>query len=229
MYTIYLIQGPEERHKYIGLTRLTLEERFKAHWSSRNSTGRKSCQLSRTLCKYGKAAFTITAIASDIATLAEAAKREIHWIATYNTFKGLGMNATAGGEGTKGQVFSAATKAKMSKAKKGIPLTEAHKLALRSASRSPLSAATKAKIARNNKKRKHLPCTREALSKNQRIHGVGLPVGVSLITHHIAPGALVFKGRLRHKNKSLHGPRRDNIIDAYADRLRLEREHLNGQ
>ena len=111
---------------YIGKTTRTIEYRWKQHIRDARNPN-KDTVLGRAITKYGKDAFTIEVIVSNVPVLF-LNSFERYWINYYNTFNGIGYNCTAGGDGTykvtpwnKGKtgVFSQETIEKMRNAKLG--------------------------------------------------------------------------------------------------------------
>lgn len=82
---------------YIGKTEKSLEERWKLHIKDSYREALKDRPLYRAFNKYGIKNFIIELIEETESP----EEREIYWISFYNTFKGSGYNATAGGEGRK--------------------------------------------------------------------------------------------------------------------------------
>lgn len=123
---IYKITNNISKHMYIGKTTRTIEYRWKQHIRDARNPN-KDTVLGRAITKYGKDAFTIEVIVSNVPVLF-LNSFERYWINYYNTFNGIGYNCTAGGDGTykvtpwnKGKtgVFSQETIEKMRNAKLG--------------------------------------------------------------------------------------------------------------
>mgnify|MGYP003563350001 CR=1 FL=1 len=185
---IYKLTNRVTGNMYIGLTTRTPIERFKEHWEHRTTERCKDYPLYKALRKYGKRGFaleTLEEVPDD-----QLEKREIYWIALYDTYKGKGYNITPGGlrgPSQQGAKRSQATRKKISLAKKGVklgpppkerrekiskalkgkPKTKAHKEALSKAweTRSPFTEET------IEKKRKSM------LGKNSKVYVLVSPLG----------------------------------------------------
>ena len=79
-------------------------------------------------------------------------RRMIRWYGRKDTYTGILLNLTDGGEGTSGRVFTEETKQKMSEAKKGKK-------------RKPFSEETKQKMSLSRKGKKGNPCSEETKQK----------------------------------------------------------------
>ena len=92
VYRITTTASKKGRYGYVGQTRTSLYERF------RNHVREGSCcrVLGSALKKYGKSAFVIEVVESDI-PLELLSEREIHWIAHFQTYVN-GYNCTIGGD-----------------------------------------------------------------------------------------------------------------------------------
>ena len=91
---IYLIENQLNKHKYIGKTYLTIEERWKQHKKDAKKDDCLHHPLYAAINKYGIDNFIITLI-EETENLEE---REKYWIAYYNSYYD-GYNATTGGDG----------------------------------------------------------------------------------------------------------------------------------
>lgn len=91
---IYLIENQLNKHKYIGKTYLTIEERWKQHKKDAKKDDCLHRPLYAAINKYGIDNFIITLI-EETENLEE---REKYWIAYYNSYYD-GYNATTGGDG----------------------------------------------------------------------------------------------------------------------------------
>jgi len=87
---IYCITNKTDNNKYIGLTTIGLNERFKQHTKAYSYIG-------KAIRKHGKDNFTIEQI-DEAETKEELCDLEIYWIGKHNTFD-EGYNLTRGGEG----------------------------------------------------------------------------------------------------------------------------------
>ncbi|ETT37032.1 hypothetical protein C161_11003 [Paenibacillus sp. FSL R5-192] len=115
MYDIYVITNKVNGKRYVGYTSKGYESRFNDH--IKQSRGSSERYLCRAIRKYGKDQF-YTELIEQVETLAEAAEREKHFIGKMKTFAhnkdAHGYNATLGGEGMNGAVFSKETRKKIS-------------------------------------------------------------------------------------------------------------------
>jgi group I intron endonuclease len=159
---IYLIRNMVNGKGYVGQTAGLVEQRFQEHIAASN----RGCgfALYRGMRKYGVENFSISEVAScDDSLLNDLEK---HYVKFYGTFSpvGHGYNMTIGGDGSLGYTMSDESKAKMSLAKKGKPMSEAGKQARRGKiawnrgmkkpkpvrvkkARKPVSEETRAKMA----------------------------------------------------------------------------------
>lgn len=128
-FVVYCHTNKINNKKYIGITCQELNERF------RNGNGYKaSPHFYKAIQKYGWDNFTHEIIYSNLSE-SEAKEKEIELILAYNTRnKDFGYNITPGGEGYSGEDnpwtgrhHTDEAKAKMSKARKGIPKSEEFK------------------------------------------------------------------------------------------------------
>jgi len=100
---VYLIKNTVNSKCYVGVTKRTVEDRWKLH--KKDAAGQRSVQtIHNAIRKYGVNEFEISEIdsAENIPDLYE---KEKYWIAYYNT-KLFGYNETNGGEGTLGLKLS---------------------------------------------------------------------------------------------------------------------------
>jgi len=110
--TIYVLTNTVNNKQYVGLTKGTIQNRFKCH--VQDSRAGSECAIHRAIRKYGKEAFLLEAV-DTAPTLAELKLKEIEWIARLGTF-GNGYNMTRGGDGCNGHKRSEETKGKLRKA-----------------------------------------------------------------------------------------------------------------
>ncbi len=119
---IYLIRNLVNGKGYVGQTSSSIEERFSEHVAASN----RNCSnaLYKAMRKYGIENFFISKVASCDSLLLN--DLEKHYIRFYGTFAptGHGYNLTLGGDGVLGYTMSDESKAKMSLAKKGKPMSE---------------------------------------------------------------------------------------------------------
>lgn len=111
--SIYLVTNQIDGHTYIGVTRFTVEKRWKEHkWKSRQ---KQNSWFHKAIAKHGAENFTVTAVASCLSSdTAWAVEQDVilSFLPTYNQ--------TNGGEFTAGKrCLSAETKLKMSSSQKG--------------------------------------------------------------------------------------------------------------
>lgn len=99
---IYKITNRVNNKVYIGQTHFTIEHRWKQHLKNFNIEHRKQ-PLYAAFTKYGIENFYIEKI--EEVKCEDLDKREMYWIAYYNSFKG-GYNATAGGKGSVKYIWS---------------------------------------------------------------------------------------------------------------------------
>jgi group I intron endonuclease len=130
--------------------------------------------LTRAFKKHGKENFTCVLLEA-VETKEDLNSREIFWIDKLNSRDPrVGYNITAGGEGTIGYIHTEEAKTKMSRAKKGKPLTDAHKKAIGLASKGhSMSNISKEKLRESRLGTKHTDETRrkmhEAHQKNPKV------------------------------------------------------------
>ncbi|UPK45895.1 GIY-YIG nuclease family protein [Paenibacillus pabuli] len=119
MYDIYVITNRINGKRYVGYTSKGYESRFNDH--IKQSRGPSERYLCRAIRKYGTDNF-FTEVIEQVDTLSEAAQREMFFINELNTFAhkrgSHGYNATLGGEGMNGVVFSEETRNKISESHK---------------------------------------------------------------------------------------------------------------
>jgi group I intron endonuclease len=128
---VYKITNKVNGKVYIGQTSFTPEKRFRQHCHKSNSS---VSYIDAAIQKYGKENFEI-GLLDTAETVNELNEKEMFWIAYYDSIHPKGYNLTKGGSG---MLASDITKEKMRIAKlgrpsgrKGKPLSEAHKEALR--------------------------------------------------------------------------------------------------
>ena len=164
---VYKITNKIDRKMYIGQTKNSLESRWRSHL-----TNNKCVLLARALKKHGKKCFEIKIMAR-CNSLEEMNHREAYYIKIFNTLAPNGYNIRSGG---KVSAISEESKRKMSKAKKGIKLSEAHKLHLSMASArkgKKLSLYEKSLISKANTGRKRP----DLAERNRLMKGKFLVVG----------------------------------------------------
>jgi group I intron endonuclease len=121
MGQVYILRDNHNGKMYIGLTKRTLDKRFVAHRCCANKNA--STPLYNSLRKYGEDSFDMFYIDVEFDELL--GPLETALIEIYNTIWPNGYNFTTGGES--GFKMSEASRMKMSKLRKGVPLSEQHK------------------------------------------------------------------------------------------------------
>jgi len=91
MYKIYLITNIENKKKYVGITKFSIEERFVQHT-------KRGFLLTEAIQKYGKQNFSIELV-EEVESAERAYELEIFYIQKYNTKVPNGYNLTDGGDG----------------------------------------------------------------------------------------------------------------------------------
>jgi group I intron endonuclease len=127
---IYVVTNTITGKRYVGQTRLNIQRRWKAHVNAA-ATGRSgSTALSRAIVKYGVRAFDVR-VAVELAVGAAQAdldSAERRLIAELGTMVPAGYNLRAGGNGS--GALHPDTRARMSAARMGKPMSAAARLAL---------------------------------------------------------------------------------------------------
>lgn len=95
MAYIYKITNKINNKMYIGLTKYTVEYRFKEHCRKKNNKHCYNYPLYRAMRKYGDENFFV----EEIEETDNPKEREIYWIDYFDTYNN-GYNATRGGEDT---------------------------------------------------------------------------------------------------------------------------------
>jgi group I intron endonuclease len=123
---IYKITNLVNGKIYIGQTRRTVKIRWKEHLSNSFNLN-KDNKLYQAIRKHGTENFSIETIDS-ANTLIDLNKKEIYWIDFFNSFK-YGYNSTLGGDDNPMNYEHLRIKAglKISKARKGVPLSPKHR------------------------------------------------------------------------------------------------------
>jgi group I intron endonuclease len=125
---VYCIENTVNGKKYVGVTRNTIQNRFKKHVYDARYGSQTS--LHRSIRKHGKRAFIITQI-DEASSQEEMFQKERDWIIKLNT-RECGYNLTDGGEGGPHN-HSEETKMKISVANtgvsrgSGVPKTRKHR------------------------------------------------------------------------------------------------------
>ena len=94
---VYCIENIINGKKYIGVTKRSVEQRFKAHKRTALNKNSKKCHIHDAMLKYGIQHFEIKEIDSATST-EELFEKEKYWIKQLDT-KNTGYNETDGGEG----------------------------------------------------------------------------------------------------------------------------------
>jgi group I intron endonuclease len=94
-YTVYFIENEVNHKGYVGMTSMSVRERFQEHLSAARTGGEYT--ISHAIRKYGEENFRAFAI-EEAETEAEAGRLEQKWIRLLDTYEGQGYNETAGGE-----------------------------------------------------------------------------------------------------------------------------------
>lgn len=115
MYLIYRFTSKTSNKSYIGLTSKTIEQRWLGH--CQESKRRQKYHFHRAIAAYGIEDWSSEILMSNIPTLDEANKWEMHFIKKYRTFEpDVGYNMTLGGDGCRA---NESTKKKLSEKLKG--------------------------------------------------------------------------------------------------------------
>jgi len=124
VHSIYQLTNTVNGKIYIGLTN-NYKKRLREHSYASNDY-----YISRAIRSYGWASFT-SEVLETASSLPKAREREKHYISELcSNNPTIGYNLTEGGEGTLGVSPTAATRAKMSKAKTGRTLSPSHRQAI---------------------------------------------------------------------------------------------------
>ena len=124
MGNIYKITNCKNNRQYVGLTTMTIEDRWKLHIvASRRK--KSTAVLSKAIRKYGEASFDVECL--EICETALLREREKFWIAKEKTHLDHGgYNMTLAGDGLLGYRHTEETKKKMSESRMGKKLSKAH-------------------------------------------------------------------------------------------------------
>lgn len=134
MFSIYIITNDVNGKRYVGQTIKPVAIRFSQHVSV-SRPGVRGSALHRAIAKYGRAAFTVSTIAT-CETKVRADELECAWIGfTRSDSRDVGYNLTEGGGGIVGLVHTPESRAKMSAARKGKPHTAEHRARIGAAHR----------------------------------------------------------------------------------------------
>jgi len=122
---IYCIENKLNHKKYIGLTKRTIEDRWKQHLyeSNKNDSWEWNTPLGNAIKKYGKDNF-IVYVLEKCSSIEELKKKEIEFIASEKTLVQFGgYNLSHGGDGRLGYKLSEETKRKIGESNKGKTYT----------------------------------------------------------------------------------------------------------
>lgn len=93
---IYLVICNKSRKQYVGLTRMTPEQRWRHHVRTALE-GRSKAPLAKAIRKWGVTAFSVNVLEEGL-NQEELPERETYWIRKLNTNKPKGFNARPGGQ-----------------------------------------------------------------------------------------------------------------------------------
>lgn len=202
---IYKCRNKLNNKVYIGQTIKTLEYRKKKHYRDCNSYNFK---FYIALKKYKKCDFEWCVIdtANNIKCLN---KKEIYWIAYYNSFK-EGYNSTIGGGGTSGYSHSTKTKDKMKGRK--------------------ISVETRNAVSKSNAERVISIATKEKMTKSHLKKHEGENNGNSKIKENDALNIieLFYKGITTSEIAKLHNISDNSVRDIISGRTwkHIDRSHI---
>lgn len=147
---IYLVTNLTNDKSYVGKTLQSIELRWKRHLRTQHKSA-----LHKAIDKYGLSSFEVKELCRVPVELLN--QQEQRWISKLNTLSPNGYNLTLGGDGSYGFKHDEKAKDKMSKAKKGKPISKITKLALEEALKKNhprkgviLTEETKVKISKAN-------------------------------------------------------------------------------
>ena len=157
---IYKIENIINGKVYIGMTKSNTPNR---RWSyhKRDRKRNKNIPLYKAMNKYGIENFNLIVLESEIENIEELIKKEIYYISLYeSTNSSKGYNCTTGGEGVSGIIGEKNHRygkkniklSEFNKSRKGIPLSESHKIAIKNGSKR--LPHTQAAIEKMREKRK---------------------------------------------------------------------------
>lgn len=138
---IYVVWNTRNGKLYIGKTRGSVAKRWTAHVKAAEK-GSKLC-FHAAIRKYGIESFRVALLSSFASSVEDLNNQECYFIGKYRTYPptlGYGYNLSPGGDGgavvAKFKKITDATREKMSAAKRGRPLSAAHKQHLSEAIRA---------------------------------------------------------------------------------------------
>lgn len=146
MFKVYVITNNINNKKYVGITKYSIEERFKNHLKNKSKTKK----LSNAIKKYGSVNFKIELLEEHSnETIYNAEK---YWIAFFNS-NITGYNMTSGGEGCVDREVSAETREKLriSISKHRNSLTNEQRKQLTKAANSKKRGYKESEISKNKK------------------------------------------------------------------------------
>lgn len=122
IYSIYKITNKTNGKHYIGFTSKSIQKRLQDHVNMAKQGSQN--YIHRAIRKYGKDNFITELIYQSHELDDTLNNMEPHFIAEYNTFKGVGYNMTIGGEGTIGYKWSDKQRKTLSEYSKQLVLEE---------------------------------------------------------------------------------------------------------
>lgn len=146
--TVYALCSSEDmRERYIGQTVETLQHRLKYHYRDANRPGRTHLHVCRWINYVLRDGHEVVIIPLQFDSVW--AEDEIWWIAEYRAHGYNLTNATAGGEGMLGYVWSEESRQKVSQKMKGKKKSPEHRAAVIEAikSRPPATAETRQRLS----------------------------------------------------------------------------------
>lgn len=166
---VYLARNRVNGKGYVGKTKRSLDQRVKEH----HAAAEKGSDLAfhRALRKHGFGSFEWSTLMelSDFTDIGEAEAyldvREREFIRLFETFGPKGYNLTEGGDGVKGLVHSAETRARMSEARRG---EKNHNFGKNWGRQGPHTEETKRKLSEANMGSHHTEEARKKISEALR-------------------------------------------------------------
>ena len=161
---IYLARNKVNGKAYVGKTKRSLDQRAKEHAAA---AAKGSPQpLHRAIRKHGMESFTWHELINGECSEDELDLFEQHFIAEHGTYGSGGYNATLGGDGVKGLVHSAETRAKMSESRKG---EKNHNFGKDWGRKGPHTEEAKQKMSEAKLGSQHTEETRQKIGKAQYV------------------------------------------------------------
>ncbi len=141
-FIVYLLTNRITGKEYVGVTTLSIEERFHEHVHSAKKPGSTTRALSLSIRKHGATAFDMDQLAV-ACTEIEMFTLEQHFVDQRRTLTPHGYNMTAGGDGLRGYQRSAETLQKLADAARGKKANERQLEGLR---QSPASVGRRVRV-----------------------------------------------------------------------------------